>query len=235
MAETKAQHERTSRGLVRRSLGMLRAVRGLIVVLFLVGVIASALPYVWAAAFGPMMQVVADAGTSGNLGGVWDLQGPLVAREDGLLRSLAGPVPFAVLLATWAASLLLAQLMYFVNAWVGAKVERVLLGGHPATGARPPPVAVPGLLHRVAHWRADPAGDDRIRWRATPSDRLPASAAHRCGRVDRGNRLSAGHLVADDRRRAGPHAAGLDHAEVRRSPRPGGDATGDERGPRDGR
>ena len=127
MAETKVQHQTTSRGLVWRSLGMLRAVRGLIVVLFLLGVVASALPYVSAAAFGPMVQVVADAGTSGNLSGVWDLQGPLVAREDGLLGSLAGPVPFAVLLATWAASLLLAQLMYFVNAWVGAKVDRVLL------------------------------------------------------------------------------------------------------------
>jgi ABC-type multidrug transport system fused ATPase/permease subunit len=74
-----------------------------------------------------MMQVVADAGTSGNLSGVWDLRGPLVARDDGLLRSLAGPVPFAVLLVTWAGSLLLTQLMYFVNAWVGAKVERVLV------------------------------------------------------------------------------------------------------------
>ena len=36
-------------------------------------------------------------------------------------------MPFAVLLATWAGSLLLTQLMYFVNAWVAAKVERVLL------------------------------------------------------------------------------------------------------------
>jgi ATP-binding cassette, subfamily B, bacterial len=106
---------------------VLRAVRGPIVVLLVLGVVASALPYVTAAAFGPMMQVVADAGASGNLSGVWDLEGPLVAREDGLLRSLAGPVPFAVLLATWAASLLLTQLMYFVNAWVGAKVERVLV------------------------------------------------------------------------------------------------------------
>ena len=89
--------------------------------------IASALPYVSAAAFGPMMQVVADAGTSGNLSGVWDLRGPLVAREDGLLSGVAGSVPFAVLLATWAVSLLLAQLMYLVNAWVGTKVERVLV------------------------------------------------------------------------------------------------------------
>jgi ATP-binding cassette, subfamily B, bacterial len=106
---------------------MLRAVRGPIVALFLLGVIGSVLPYVSAAAFGPMVQVIANAGKSGNLSGVWDLKGPLVAREDGLLRSLAGPVPFAVLLATWAAALLLAQLMYFVNAWVGAKVEQVLV------------------------------------------------------------------------------------------------------------
>ena len=106
---------------------MLRPVRGPILLLLVLGIVASALPYVSAAAFGPMMQVVADAGRSGNLSGVWDLRGPLVARQDGLLRSLAGPVPFAVLLATWAASLVLTQLMYFVNAWVAAKVERVLL------------------------------------------------------------------------------------------------------------
>ena len=107
---------------------MLRAVRGLIVVSVLLGLAASALPYVSAAAFGPMMQVVADAGESGDLTGVWNLHGPLLATEDDLIGSLAGPVvPFAVLLAAWAISLLLAQLMYFVNAWVGANVERVLV------------------------------------------------------------------------------------------------------------
>jgi ATP-binding cassette, subfamily B, bacterial len=127
LAESNAQHRTTSGRLVWRSLGMLGPVRGLMVVLLLLGVVASALPYVSAAAFGPMVQVVADAGTRGNLSGVWDLRGPLVAREDGLLRAVAGPVPFAVLLATWAASLVLVQLMYFVNAWVGSKVERVLL------------------------------------------------------------------------------------------------------------
>ncbi len=107
---------------------MLRAVRGLIVVLFLLGLIASALPYISAAAFGPMMQVVADAGASGNLSRVWDLKGPILATDDDLLGSMAGPVvPFAVLLAAWAISLMLAQLMYFVNAWVSAKVDRLLI------------------------------------------------------------------------------------------------------------
>ncbi|BDX34829.1 ABC transporter ATP-binding protein [Mycobacterium antarcticum] len=106
---------------------MLPAVRGSILALLVVGIVASALPYVSAAAFGPMMQVVADAGANGNLTGVWDARGPLVAREDGLLSGVAGSVPFAVLLAVWAAALVLTQLMYLVNAWVGTKVERVLV------------------------------------------------------------------------------------------------------------
>jgi ATP-binding cassette subfamily B protein len=107
---------------------MLRAVRGFVLVSLLIGLIASALPYISAAAFGPMMQVVADAGASGNLSRVWDLQGPVLATDDDLLGSMAGPVvPFAVLLAAWAISLLLTQLMYFVNAWVGAKVDRLLV------------------------------------------------------------------------------------------------------------
>ncbi|MCX2710810.1 ABC transporter ATP-binding protein [Mycolicibacterium sp. J2] len=113
--------------LIWRSLGMLRAVRGLIAVSLVLGVIASALPYLSAAAFGPMMQVVADAGNGGNLGDVWNMRGPLVAREDGLLHAVAGSVPFAVLLATWAVSLVLTQFMYFVNGWVGARVERILV------------------------------------------------------------------------------------------------------------
>jgi len=128
LTETTAQRQTMSRALVWRSLGMLRAVRGLVVVSFLLGVMASALPYISAAAFGPMMQVVADAGTHGTLSRVWDLQGPVLATDDDLIGSLAGPVvPFGVLLAAWAISLLLTQLMYFVNAWVSAKVDRMLV------------------------------------------------------------------------------------------------------------
>lgn len=76
--------------LVWRSLGMLRAVRGVLALLLVIGVIASALPYVTVAAFGPMVQVISEAGNSGNLSGVWDLSGPLVARQDGLLHSWPG-------------------------------------------------------------------------------------------------------------------------------------------------
>jgi ATP-binding cassette, subfamily B, bacterial len=127
MVDANVGHPAPTSRLIWRSLGMLGAVRGLIVALVVLGTIGSALPYVSAAAFGPMIQVVANAGTNGNLSEVWDLRGPLVARDNGLLSGLAGPVPFGVLLATWALSLVLAQVMYLVNGWVGAKVERVLV------------------------------------------------------------------------------------------------------------
>lgn len=113
--------------LVWRSLSMLRGVWRALVLLFVIGVIASAMPYLTVAVFGPMVQVISEAADSGNLSGVWGLSGPLVARQDGPLRALASPVPFAVLLAAWASSLVLTQLMYFVNAWIGAWVERVLV------------------------------------------------------------------------------------------------------------
>ncbi|OBK00649.1 ABC transporter ATP-binding protein [Mycolicibacterium conceptionense] len=106
---------------------MLRGVWRALVLLFVIGVIASAMPYLTVAVFGPMVQVISEAADSGNLSGVWGLSGPLVARQDGPLRALASPVPFAVLLAAWASSLVLTQLMYFVNAWIGAWVERVLV------------------------------------------------------------------------------------------------------------
>ncbi|OBF16717.1 ABC transporter ATP-binding protein [Mycolicibacterium conceptionense] len=110
-----------------RSLSMLRGVWRALVLLFVIGVIASAMPYLTVAVFGPMVQVISEAADSGNLSGVWGLSGPLVARQDGPLRALASPVPFAVLLTAWASSLVLTQLMYFVNAWIGAWVERVLV------------------------------------------------------------------------------------------------------------
>ncbi|WP_234709386.1 MULTISPECIES: ABC transporter ATP-binding protein [Mycolicibacterium] len=113
--------------LVWRSLSMLRGVWRALVLLFVIGVIASAMPYLTVAVFGPMVQVISEAADSGNLSGVWGLSGPLVARQDGPLRALASPVPFAVLLTAWASSLVLTQLMYFVNAWIGAWVERVLV------------------------------------------------------------------------------------------------------------
>ena len=214
---------------------MLRSVRGLIGVSLLLGLVAAALPYIAAAAFGPMVQVIANAGESGNLSGVWDFRGPLVARQDGLLRSVAGSVPFGVLLAVWAGAPV-DDSDDVLRQHLGRHEGRPCTARrHPPTRARPPANAVAGLLHQVAQWRADPASDRRTGRRTTPPHRLSASAADRHGGPDRGDRLSAGHLMADDGCRTCAHTAGPDRAEDRGPRCPGRDATGDERRPRDGR
>jgi len=110
-----------------RSLPMLRPVRGPVVVSIVIAFVAAALPFVASAAFGPLMKAVADAGRAGDLARAWGLNGSLLSPSggatSGLFGRLATPLPFAALLAIWAVSLVLAQVLGFVNAWIDAQVH----------------------------------------------------------------------------------------------------------------
>ncbi len=116
---------------IRRSAAMLRTVRGPVALSIVLGLMVSALPFVANAAFGPVMQAVADAGLAGELTGVWDRQGALLSRGDGGTSGpfgwLATPLPFAVLLTIWAASLVLVQILGLANSWIDAQLEAKLL------------------------------------------------------------------------------------------------------------
>lgn len=114
-----------------RSAAMLGEVRGAVMSSVVLGLSVSALPFVSNAAFGPLMQLVADAGVNGNLSGVWDLAGPLLSRHDGWTTGPLGwmttPLSFAALLTIWAAALIAAQILGFAKSWIDAKVEWKLL------------------------------------------------------------------------------------------------------------
>ena len=116
---------------IRRSLPILGAVRGPVVVSIVLGLTVSVLPFVSNAAFGPVMQAVADSGMGRNLAGVWGLEGSLLSRQDGATSGLFGwlatPLPFAVLLTIWAVSLLAAQVLSFAKTWIDAQVAWKLL------------------------------------------------------------------------------------------------------------
>ncbi|HEY7050681.1 MAG TPA: ABC transporter ATP-binding protein [Mycobacterium sp.] len=107
----------SQRAYVWRSIALLRTVRGPVMVTIALGLLVSALPFVSNAAFGPLMQGVADAGMAGHLSDVWATHGPL----------LSTPLPFAVLLVIWGGSLVLAQAVSFVNTWIQAQVQWKLL------------------------------------------------------------------------------------------------------------
>lgn len=125
------QNRTSTSAYIRRSLPMLGKVRGEVLVSITLGLVVSALPFVANAAFGPVMQAIADAGMAGNLAGVWHESGALLSRADGdsagPLSGMQTPVPFAVMLGIWAAALLAAQLLGFARSWVDAQVEWRLL------------------------------------------------------------------------------------------------------------
>ena len=121
----------SARSYVWRSAPMLGKVRGAVASSIILGLVVSALPFVSNAAFGPVMQAVADAGIGGSLSGVWDLKGAMLSRGDGATSGpfgwLTTPLPFAVLLTIWAVGLVAAQVLGLVKAWIDAQVEAKLL------------------------------------------------------------------------------------------------------------
>lgn len=116
---------------LRRSLGLLATVRGPVLVTIVLGLLVSALPFVSNAVFGPLMQAIAHAGSAGHLAGVWSVKGTLLGSGDGTrsgpLGWLAAPLPFWVLLTVWGASLVLGQLLSFIDTWIQAQVQWKLL------------------------------------------------------------------------------------------------------------
>ncbi|WP_231743147.1 ABC transporter ATP-binding protein [Mycobacterium sp. GA-2829] len=116
-----------ARKYVRRSLELLRPMRGLVAVSVILGLIVTALPFVTPAVWGPMIDIMGRvAGAEGGgLQDIWSVSGPRASRPDG---TVSGPMlPFAGWLAIWAASLVLAQVLGFVRAWVDAQVDWKLL------------------------------------------------------------------------------------------------------------
>jgi ATP-binding cassette subfamily B protein len=122
----------SARPYIARSLTLLRGFKGSVTGLIVLGLIASLMPFVAAAVFGPLIQLLGKAaGKGGILHGVWGHHGALSPRPpggtSGPLGWLAHPLPFHVLLILWAGSLVLAQVLTFFHAWLNAQVEWKLL------------------------------------------------------------------------------------------------------------
>lgn len=112
---------------VRRSLALIRPLRGLVVVSTLLGVVVTLLPFVTPAVWGPMVDIMGRVASrdGGSLQNIWSATGPRTSRPDG---TFSGPVlTFSAWLVIWGAALVLAQVLGFVRAWVDAQVDWRLL------------------------------------------------------------------------------------------------------------
>src|ERR1700758_990026 len=71
----------SARAAIGRSLPMLRAVRGTVVLTIVLGLTATALPFVASAAQGPFAVLFGRAFACGGLGSIWNLSGPVFDRD----------------------------------------------------------------------------------------------------------------------------------------------------------
>jgi ABC-type multidrug transport system fused ATPase/permease subunit len=126
-----------ARPYIARTVSMLDTFRGSVAGLIVLGLIAALMPFATIAVFGPLIQVLGQAANppgspnAGILHGVWGHSGPLANHPPGGTSGpfswLAHPLRFHLLLIIWAGSLILAQVLSFVRAWLDAHVEWKLL------------------------------------------------------------------------------------------------------------
>ena len=122
-----------ARPYIARSMTMLHGFRGSVTGLIVLGLIAALMPFVTIAVFGPLIQVLGQAANPvgshnpGILHGVWGRSAPLANHppggESGPFSWLEHPLRAHVLLIIWAGSLILAQVLSFLRAWLDAQVE----------------------------------------------------------------------------------------------------------------
>lgn len=123
----------SARPYLARTLTMLRGFKGSVTGLFVLGLIAALMPFVTVAIFGPLIQVLGHAANPssgpnpGILHGVWRQHGALFSHapggKSGPFSWLEHPLPFHMLLIIWSGSLILAQVLSFLRAWLDAQVE----------------------------------------------------------------------------------------------------------------
>jgi ATP-binding cassette subfamily B protein len=113
---------------VKRSLPLLRPMRGYVAASMILGLIVTALPFVVPAVWGPIVAIMGQAAGPGGtnpLSGVWGMDAALITRQD---HSTAGPtLSFAGWLTVWGAAMVLSQVLGFVRVWVEAQVDWKLM------------------------------------------------------------------------------------------------------------
>lgn len=114
---------KVARAYIKRSLTLLRPSWHLAAASILLGLIATALPFAVPLAFGPIVQMITQAG--GNLEKVWGGELALWTHPD---HTHGGPtLAFAGWLIVWAGALVLSPILSLVRAWVDSQVAWKLM------------------------------------------------------------------------------------------------------------
>jgi ATP-binding cassette, subfamily B, bacterial len=125
----------SARPYIKRALGLFGRHKSLVAASIFLSLIITLLPFVVAAAFGPLMEILGRAALGGDgdwsqINQIWSQEGSLYSKADpspGFESWLASPLTFLTLFIVWSAALILSNLMEFLRSWVGAHLEQRLL------------------------------------------------------------------------------------------------------------
>jgi ABC-type multidrug transport system fused ATPase/permease subunit len=123
----------SARPYIKRALTLLGNHKGIVGLSILLALVTTLIPFVYSAAFGPMMALL---GIAANDPGKWDQIWTLPGRLDGkpVTDQLAGsggwlstPLSFATIFTIWASALVLSHVTSFVRAWLDSKLDQRLI------------------------------------------------------------------------------------------------------------
>jgi ABC-type multidrug transport system fused ATPase/permease subunit len=128
-----------ARPFIKRAFKLLGAQKAMVALSLLISLIMFMLPFVAAAAFGPLIKLFGDVAKTGNWNNVWSVTGSFYDKAgqtgDGgfsipfITDWLATPLSFTTIFIIWTCAIVLRNVMDIFRAWVDANLEqRILIG-----------------------------------------------------------------------------------------------------------
>src|SRR5437764_1067369 len=115
---------------VRRSLKLLGNHKGIVAATMFLTLVMNLAPFVVAAAFGPMVQILGEAARGDRLGNVWSLSGSFFGKAGGskigIGAWLATPLSFTTIFIIWVAATIGVVVLRLINTWMMAIFEQNL-------------------------------------------------------------------------------------------------------------
>jgi ABC-type multidrug transport system fused ATPase/permease subunit len=129
-----------ARPFIKRAFKLLGAQKAMVGLSLLLSLIMFLLPFVAAAAFGPLIKLFGDVAKTGNWNNVWSVTGSFYdkagqAGEAGgfsipfVTDWLATPLSFTTIFIIWTCAIVLRNVMDIFRAWVDANLEQRILTG----------------------------------------------------------------------------------------------------------
>ncbi len=128
-----------ARPFIKRAFKLLSAQKAMVALSLLLSLIMFLLPFVAAAAFGPLIKLFGDVAKSGNWNNVWSVTGSFydkTGRADGggfaipfVTDWLATPLSFTTIFIIWTCAIVLRNVLDIFRAWVDANLEQRILTG----------------------------------------------------------------------------------------------------------